>query len=232
MTPVRVSHFSDVLCFWAYAAQRRLDELAKTFGEDIVIDTRYCSIFPDAWGKIEKNWKDKGGFSGFNQHLIEAQKNFPHVDVNERLWLETRPCTSASGHMFLKAVELVERDSCLGDPIQKSYLEQLVPRAAWALRCAFFVEAKDISDWRVHREVSQSLGIDYAQVEEKIRSSQAVAQLAIDYSLSQEYGVEGSPTFIMNDGRQKLFGNVGYRLLEANVQELLRPSTGDEASWC
>jgi hypothetical protein len=35
----------------------------------------------------------------------------------------------------------------------------------------------------------------------------------------------------MNDGRQKLFGNVGYRLLEANVQELLRTPAG-EASWC
>jgi hypothetical protein len=32
-------------------------------------------------------------------------------------------------------------------------------------------------------------------------------------------------------GRQKLFGNVGYRLLEANVQELLR-APKDEASWC
>jgi len=36
----------------------------------------------------------------------------------------------------------------------------------------------------------------------------------------------------MNDGRQKLFGNVGYRLLEANVQELRRRPAKDEASWC
>ena len=41
-----------------------------------------------------------------------------------------------------------------------------------------------------------------------------------------------SPTFIMNEGRQKLFGNVGYRGLEANVGELLRSAPEDEASWC
>ena len=76
------------------------------------------------------------------------------------------------------------------------------------------------------------MGIDYRAVDEKIRSSEAVARLAVDSALSQKNGVAGSPTFVMNDGRQKLFGNVGYRLLEANVQELLRRTPENEASWC
>ena len=76
------------------------------------------------------------------------------------------------------------------------------------------------------------MGIDYRAVDEKIRSSEAVARLAVDSALSQKNGIAGSPTFVMNDGRQKLFGNVGYRLLEANVQELLRRTPENEASWC
>jgi predicted DsbA family dithiol-disulfide isomerase len=90
---------------------------------------------------------------------------------------------------------------------------------------------QDISEWNFHRETAERIGIDYGAVD-KIRSSEAVAQLAADYDLSQKNGVEGSPTFLMNDGRQKLFGNVGYRLLEANVQELLRRPAANEASWC
>ena len=81
-------------------------------------------------------------------------------------------------------------------------------------------------------KIADGLGIDNAVLDEKIRSSEAVAQLAVDYNLSQIHGVAGSPTFIMNDGRQKLFGNVGYRLIEANVQELLRSASEEEASWC
>ena len=100
------------------------------------------------------------------------------------------------------------------------------------MRLAFFASAKDISEWSVHREIAERIGIDYSAAEEKIRSSEAVAQLAADYDLSQKNGVEGSPTFLMNDGRQKLFGNVGYRLLQANVQELLRHPAANEASWC
>ncbi len=102
----------------------------------------------------------------------------------------------------------------------------------WEVRRAFFASAKDISDWKIHNEIADRLGIDYGLVDEKIRSSEAVAQLAVDYNLSQKHGVEGSPMFIMNDGRQKLFGNVGYRLIEANVQELLRGASEEEASWC
>jgi hypothetical protein len=36
----------------------------------------------------------------------------------------------------------------------------------------------------------------------------------------------------LNDGRQKLYGNVGFRIIEANIQELLRAPVGDQASWC
>ena len=41
-----------------------------------------------------------------------------------------------------------------------------------------------------------------------------------------------SPTFILNEGRQKLYGNVGYRVIEANLQELLKSPDASQASWC
>jgi len=232
MSPVTISYYSDVLCIWAYAAQRRLEQLVQKFGNKISIDAHFCSVFPDAWGKIEDKWKANGVFEGFNRHINEVALKFPHIDVHERLWLETRPRTSASAHLFLKAIEIIERDVVGSGPEQQPYLDRISTRAAWEVRRAFFASAKDISDWKVHSEIANRLGIDYALVDEKIRSSEAVAQLAVDYNLSQKHGVEGSPTFIMNDGRQRLFGNVGYRLLEANVQELLRSPSEDEASWC
>ena len=232
MSPVRGSYYSDVLCIWAYIAQRRLEELVPKFGNELSIDAHFCSVFPDAWGKIEDKWKSQGGFEGFNRHINEVALKFPHIDVHERLWLETRPRTSASAHLFLKAIEIIERDGNGSDSKPQPYLDRISTRAAWELRRAFFASAKDISDWKVHNEIADRLGIDYGMVDEKIRSSEAVALLAVDYHLSQKHGVEGSPRFIMNDGRQKLFGNVGYRLIEANVQELLRSAPEEEASWC
>lgn len=225
MNTVRILYFSDILCIWAYAAQRRLEQLIETFGDEISIDAHFCSIFPDAWGKIEQNWKDRDGFTGFGRHVNEVARKFPHIEVHDQLWTQARPRSSASAHVFIKAVELIEGDS-------QPYLERKSTRATWAIRQAFFVSMRDISDWRVLADIAGELDIDYDIVREKIRSSEAVARLAADYELSKVHGVESSPTFIMNEGRQKLVGNIGYRLIEANVQELLRNPSDGEASWC
>ncbi|MDJ0513528.1 MAG: DsbA family protein [Methyloceanibacter sp.] len=225
MSNVEISYYSDVLCIWAYVAERRLDELAVQFGNQIEIVPRYCSVFPDAWGKI----KGKGGFESFNKHLKDVAERFPHITVNDAIWLGGKPRTSASPHQFLKAVELIERTD---DAYQRPYLERLSTQAARKIRHAFFADAMDISDWEVQCEVATQLDIDTNLIDQKLRSSEALAALAIDYGLAADNGVAGSPTFVMNEGRQKLFGNVGYRLLEANVLELLRQPKQDEASWC
>ncbi len=229
MAPVRISYFSDVLCIWAYAAQRRLDQLVERFGDEIVVENHYCSVFPDAWKKIETSWEKRGGFEGFSNHLNEVARKFPHIEVYDKLWLDCKPRTSASAHLFLKAIEIIEREQPLP---AANFSDRLSTRAAWMMRLSFFASALDISDWKIHQNIAGQLGLDYEQVQEKIRSSEAVAELAADYDLSQKLGIEGSPTFLMNDGRQKLFGNVGYRLIEANVQELLRRSDENDASWC
>jgi hypothetical protein len=49
--------------------------------------------------------------------------------------------------------------------------------------------------------------------------------------LKDKYNLEGSPSYIMDNGRQKLYGNVGYHVIEANVRELLE-NPGGQASWC
>ncbi len=232
MPRVRVSYYSDVLCVWAYIAHRRLEELVQTFGDQLEIDMHFCSVFPDAWEKIETNWADKGGFEGFNRHLQDVGKKFPHIKLHEQLWLDAKPRTSASAHIFLKAIEMLDAEANKKTDGYVPILKGNAFRATWEVRRAFFEHALDISDWQVHRQIANTLKLDYDAIDAKIRSSEAVARLAADYNLSQKNAVDVSPTFIMNEGRQRLAGNVGYRLLEANVQELLRNPLQNEASWC
>jgi predicted DsbA family dithiol-disulfide isomerase len=232
MSVVQISYYSDILCVWAYVAHRRIEQLVDEFGDKLEIDAHFCSVFADAHGKIETQWKNKGSYEGFNRHLNEVGEKFPHVTINNKIWLENKPRSSASPHIFVKAIEIIDQDELTNGAVQKPYLDRLSTQASWALRYAFFADAQDISDWNIHKEIAKGLGIDYALVEEKLRSSEAVAQLVIDYQISQKHHVVGSPTFIMNEGRQKLFGNVGYRLIQANVQEVLHHTSEDIASWC
>jgi hypothetical protein len=60
----------------------------------------------------------------------------------------------------------------------------------------------------------------------------AFARLAADYQDADKMRIEGSPSLVLNEGRQKLYGNVGFRLIDANIQGLLRAPRADDASWC
>ena len=56
------------------------------------------------------------------------------------------------------------------------------------------------------------------------------ARLAADYQEAYTIRIEDSPSSLLNQGRQRLYGNVGFHVIEANIQELLRkPRASDYA---
>lgn len=233
MKPVRISYFSDVLCVWAYAARRRVEELADNFSDKITIESHYCSVFPDAHTKISENWKSRDGFEGFNHHINEVAERFPHIQVTKHLWLEAKPRTSITAHIFLKAIALIEEeDRAAAKSAPTTFFNNLSSRADWAVRKSFFANGEDISDWQVLSAIANNLNIDSKRLMEKVQTSQAVAAFAADLDFAHTNAVTVSPTYLMNDGRQKMTGNVGYRVLEANVDELLRAPSATQASWC
>ena len=67
---------------------------------------------------------------------------------------------------------------------------------------------------------------------EQLDSGAAQAALHLDTEARDEYLVPGSPTLVFNEGRQRLYGNVGYRIIEANIRELFHDPQYGEASWC
>ncbi|NOX74255.1 MAG: disulfide bond formation protein DsbA [Alphaproteobacteria bacterium] len=220
-----VQHYSDVLCVWAYAAHIRLDEMAKRYGQQVRISVHFCPVFPDARGKITAGWAKRGGFAAYGDHVAEVGAQFDHVNIHADVWRKTRPQSSNAAHLFLKAVELAQ------DPAT-SLRESDAYRATWAMRQAFFEETRDIGDARVQREVAQTLGLDLAAIEAQLQTGAAMAALDADTKFCEVNKISGSPTIRMNGGRQILYGNVGFHLIEANLKELLRAPNPDEASWC
>jgi predicted DsbA family dithiol-disulfide isomerase len=107
----------------------------------------------------------------------------------------------------------------------------LFEEAIWRVRTAFFEEARDISDRRVLLGVFGEAGLPLPQIEAKLSSGEALAEVCRDIELRDQLSIEGSPTYYLNQGRQKLYGNVGYRVVSANLRELLE-QPGHQASWC
>jgi predicted DsbA family dithiol-disulfide isomerase len=224
MKSVAITCFSDVLCIWAYIAQPRIELLKRTHGEAIALETRFCSVFGDTARKIRTDWKDRGDYQGFNAHLRHAAESFPEIPLHQDIWLTVRPATSTSAHLFLTAMRRSEISGRLPGGITAS--------ACLAFRRAFFEHALDIARLDVQRDICRQLGADPSAINGQIEDGSAFAALASDYKDADLMGIQGSPTFVLNSGRQKLYGNVGYRILEANVQELLREPKEGQASWC
>jgi predicted DsbA family dithiol-disulfide isomerase len=127
------------------------------------------------------------------------------------------------GHLVLCAVRLLEARGVVAP--------DALARAAWALREAFFRDCADISRRAVLLQLARDAGLPVSQLEDMLDSGAAHAALAEDLDLAKQHGIQASPTLLFNEGRQRLTGNVGYRIIEANIRELLEASPG-QLSWC
>jgi len=223
MDRVKISYFTDVLCVWAYVSQVRIDELKANFKHTVEVDCRYLHVFGNVANKMATAWKDRGGLPAYRRHVREIVEKFGHVQLHEQTWQGGVPKSSMPAHLFLCATRHVE--SLSGCSARSG------ERAAWALRDAFFCQGRDISQRKVLFEVAESIGLPASEIEDAIATGAAHATLAEDLELARSQSIAASPTLLFNEGRQRLTGNVGYKIIEANVRELLEHAPG-QLSWC
>jgi predicted DsbA family dithiol-disulfide isomerase len=230
---VKVAYYSDVLCVWAYVAQIKVDEMRDQLGDKVDVDCHFIPVFGDTAEKIGRGWKDRGGFAGYGRHVLETAQRFPHVQVHSDIWTKDIPPSSAGCHLALKAVQqLCDQELAAPGSLGQYGGRALVEEYAWRLREAFFVRLTNVAERAVHLELAESLDIPIEALQRAIDDGSAFAALCGDWELQKRHSVQGSPTWVLNEGRQKLYGNVGYRIIEANLKELLAGAPADSASWC
>ena len=213
-----IDYYTDVLCVWAWIAQPRIQELDSQWGEQIHLAHHCVNVFGDTAEKMARQWGDRGGFDGFAEHVQASAAAYETAPVHPDLWRKVRPTTSATAHLILKAAAVTSSSAATA-------------RLASAIRHGFFVEARDISQLPVLMEIAAAEDLDPEALDDALVSGRAMAALLSDYGRSDAQGIKGSPSWVMNEGRQILYGNLGYRILHANVEELLHHPE-QEASWC
>ncbi len=216
--PLIIDYYTDILCVWAWIAQRRIDELNQKLENKIELQYHYVDVFGDVPTKIESQWQKRNGYKGFAEHVQQSASVFEHAHINPKIWAEVRPKTSANAHLVLKAVELTYDKSTSIDMALK-------------FRTAFFKDALDIGNLEILFGLISANGLNQNLINTSIQDGSAMSALMNDYRKSNQQGIKGSPSYVINDGRQTLYGNVGYRVLLANLEELLK-NPADEASWC
>ncbi len=217
-TKITVDYFSDILCVWAWIAQPRLEELQAQWGSRIRLRHRFVDVFGDARTKITEKYGEQAGFELFHSHIFSAAEDFDDAKIHPDTWTRTRPYSSLPAHLALKAA---------GRVASTEQLEAL----ALKIRQAFFAEGEDISNLDLLLALARQVELDARAMHRCVISGEALALLSRDLRAATAQGVKGSPTWVLNEGRQVLYGNVGYRILSANIEEMLTNPDG-ETSWC
>lgn len=178
---------------------------------------------------MRRDWKTQGGLPVYAAHVQDLAKRWHHVNLHPEAWQRRVPASSCGAHRFLKAVELWLRQQQADTPPQTSPVFEAV---IWQLRCRFFEQAEDVARCSLQDDVASEAGLDAGEIRSLADNGAAEAALVADLELKDTYQVPGSPTLVLNKGRQRLYGDIGYGVLDANIRELLRNPKSGEASWC
>mgnify|MGYP000441519546 CR=1 FL=1 len=223
MNKVQIDYYSDLLCVWAYIGHARTCELQRQFPNQLKWVWNYLPVFGDVPNKLQNQWQNRGGPAAYADHVKKVAADFDHVKLNKACWTTVMPVSSAPAHLWLAAARLAEQ---AGELPAKSE-ENL----AWALRKAFFEQAIDIAKQTQLIDVSNSIGIDSNAMLDRVTDGTAYAVLCQGMLKARDSNIRISPTYVFNNNRQQLTGNVGYRIIEANVKELLEQPQKQQ-SWC
>lgn len=95
------------------------------------------------------------------------------------------------------------------------------------LRCALHLGLTDVLE-----QLLEKSNIDIESIRAVFCTGEAHALLESDLREKESLQLSGNPTFVLNVARQKLYGNVGYGVIEANIKEVLKSQNAGTASWC
>jgi len=206
--PIVIDYYSDLLCVWSWVLQPKIEKLIHTYQDQIDLRYHYMDVFGDTQTKMDNQWSHRGSFQGFSGHVKNTVDSFENVHVYARIWQDSQPKTSANVHLVLKAIELAVDGTAS-------------KKMALCFRESFYLKGQDIGDLGVLLNICLQNGINTALINDFINDGSAMASLMSDYHMAKVQSFQGSPTLILDEGRQILFGNISFEVLSANVQALL-----------
>jgi len=211
---VSFSYWSDPLCIWAFLAQDKLDRVVTEFGERLAIETRIVPVFGSLALRFSKGPWAKAGVAGRVEETRRIAAELGHPEVDGECWRVSMPASSWAPGVAVKAAAVLERAGSAEVGSTAEYLRML--------RHAFFADNRNIAQRRVLLEVAEDLRIARDGLEAGLDDGSALAALWEDHDARERLKIQGSPTYLFDGGRARLYGNFSYGILRATIEELLR----------
>ncbi len=212
-TSIDFSHWSDPLCIWAFVAQDKLDRLLARHGEALRVRYRVVPVFGSLRQRFEQGPWSTDGVEGRVEKTADIARRFGHDAVSGACWRAARDASSWSPGAAIKAVALAEQAGHVAP--------NCTARFQIALRHAFFIDDINITERAAQLALAEQCDIPRAPLEAALDDGRALAALWEDEAERDRLGIQGSPTYVFDEGRAMLYGNVSEGMINATVDELL-----------
>lgn len=213
-TQLDIDYWSDPLCVWAFVAQPRLEAVLAHHGPRVRLRHRMVPVFGSVPGRFRPggSWAEGGpaGKAALTRRVAAAHG---HPEVTGAVWVDDPPASSWAPGAAVKAVQALEAAGTVGPGAAADYL--------WRVRHAFFVRNRNVARRSVLLEVAMAAGLPVGGLEAGLDDGTALAALFEDHEAKDNAGVPGSPTWVFDGGRARLYGNFDERVLHCTVDTLV-----------
>ena len=214
-----VEYWTDPFCVWAFVAEPSLERLCARYEGQIVVRHRIVPVFGSVVRRFATGaWAAKGPAGRAEVTARVAREHRPDVPVTGQVWIDDPPASSWSAGLAAKAVSLLEEAGEAPDRAAARYLT--------AMRHRFFVENVNLARREAQLALAEELDLPVAGIEARLDDGRALAALYEDHEDRLAANVSGSPTYLFDGGRTRIYGNFREEVLDATVRTYLEGTLG------
>ena len=204
--------WSDVVCPWCYIGKRRLEKAVAAFGHRDAVEIRWRSYQLDPGAPTEPTEPTSTMLATkYGQSPAGVQQMQDRVEA-----------LAAEEGLLFRLSETLHLNTVAAHRVIHLALGQggttLQGRVKEALLDAYFVQARNVADPAVLREVAVGAGLDAAAVDALLAGDELTDEVWADAEQARAYGATGVPFFVVD---QK-YGISGAQPVEVFTQVLDR----------
>ena len=207
---------SDVMCPWCYIGKRRL-ERAQVLARDVEPVIRWRPFQLDATippeGMDRQDYLDKkfgrDRAADMYTQIMETGEAEGIAFAFDRI---TKSPNTINAHRLIRWAEVGDQQDCVVERLFELY----------------FTEGEDIGESSVLLEAAREADMDVELVAEVLDTDKDVDEVQKEIALAHELGVQGVPTFVLDQTHILVGAQRAEVLADAMVQISEEPTFGDE----
>jgi len=204
--------WSDVVCPWCYIGKRRLETAVAQFEHRDAVEVRWRSYQLDPGAPTEPT----------ESTTTMLARKYGQTPAGARQMQDRVEAVAAEEGLLYRLSETLHVNTVDAHRLIHLALRQggteLQGRVKEALLAAYFVQARNVADHAVLREVALGAGLDAAAVDDLLAGDELTQEVWSDAEQAQAYGATGVPFFVVD---QK-YGVSGAQPVEVFSQVLER----------